>query len=271
MSNIHFKNTSTNIENCTSASSNFSSSEKGLSYLSNLTQENALNSQQLQEALKKRQEEAIIHKIFKENEEEIKNRYFSNGEIFSNLSTNTSTNIENCSSASSNFSSSEKGLSYLSNLSQENVLNSQQLQEALKERQEEIIHKIFIENEEEIKNRYFRNGEIFSNLSTDVKKKIASDFMSSFTTFIMRYAVKYYHNIKVIPFADYIRPMNNKDTIVLGQYAGKTTEQLTVKDYLQLSGENMNLGDDSFLSQSYKEIRNIYLGCIKKHLEKINA
>ena len=185
---------------------------------------------------------------------------------------NTSINIENCILASSNSSSSEKGLSYLSNLTQENALNSQQLQEALKKRQEEaIIHKIFKENEEEIKNRYFRNGEIFSNLSTDVKKKIASDFMSSFTTFIMRYAVKYYHNIKVIPFADYIRPMNNKDTIVLGQYAGKTTEQLTVKDYLQLSGENMNLGDDSFLSQSYKEIRNIYLGCIKKHLEKINA
>ena len=58
---------------------------------------------------------------------------------------------------------------------------------------------------------------------------------------------------------------------MLGQYAGKTTDQLTVKDYLQLSGENMNLGDDIFLSQSYKEIRNIYLGCIKKHLEKINA
>ena len=184
---------------------------------------------------------------------------------------NTSINIENCTSASSNLSSSEKGLSYLPNLSQENVYNSQQLQEALKERQEAIIHDIFIEKEEEIKNRYFSNGEIFSNLSTNDKKQIASDFMSSFTTFIMRYAVKYYHNIKVIVFADYIRPINNKDTIVLGQYAGKTTEQLTVKDYLQLSGENMNLGDDSFLSQSYKEIRNIYLGCIKKHLEKINA
>ena len=180
---------------------------------------------------------------------------------------NTSINIENCNLASSNFSSSEKGLSYLPNLSQENVYNSQQLQEALKERQEAIIHDIFIEKEEEIKNRYFSNGEIFSNLSTNDKKQIASDFMSSFTTFIMRYAVKYYHNIKVIPFADYIR----KDTIVLGQYAGKTTDQLTVKDYLQLSGENMNLGDDIFLSQSYKEIRNIYLGCIKKHLEKINA
>ena len=184
---------------------------------------------------------------------------------------NTSINIENCNLASSNFSSSEKGLSYLPNLSQENVYNSQQLQEALKERQEAIIHDIFIEKEEEIKNRYFSNGEIFSNLSTNDKKQIASDFMSSFTTFIMRYAVKYYHNIKVIVFADYIRPINNKDTIVLGQYAGKTTDQLTVKDYLQLSGENMNLGDDSFLSQSYKEIRNIYLGCIKKHLEKINA
>ena len=177
---------------------------------------------------------------------------------------NTSTNIENCILASSNSSSSEKGLSYLSNLTQENVLNSQQLQEA-------IIRNIFIEKEEEIKNKYFRNGEIFSNLSKKVKKEIASDFMSSFTTFIMRYAVKYYHNIKVIPFADYIRPKIDKDIIVLGQYAGKTTDQLTVKDYLQLSGENMNLGDDIFLSQSYKEIRNIYLGCIKKHLEKINA
>ena len=184
---------------------------------------------------------------------------------------NTSINIENCNLASSNFSSSEKGLSYLSNLTQENAFNSQQLQETLKERQKAIIHKIFIEKEEEIKNRYFSNGEIFSNLSKKDKKQIFTDFMSSFTTFIMRYAVMYYHNIKVIPFADYIRPKNNKDTIVLGQYAGKTTEQLTVKDYLQLSGENMNLGDDSFLSQSYKEIRNIYLGCIKKHLEKINA
>ena len=184
---------------------------------------------------------------------------------------NTSINIENCILDSSNSSSSEKGLSYLSNLSQENVFNSQQLQEALKERMEPIIHKIFSEKEEEIKNRYFSNGEIFSNLSKDVKIQIFTDFMSSFTTFIMRYAVRYYHNIKEIPFADYIRPKNNKDTIVLGQYAGKTTEQLTVKDYLQLSGENMNLGDDSFLSQSYKEIRNIYLGCIKKHLEKINA
>ena len=183
---------------------------------------------------------------------------------------NTSINIENCILDSSNSSSSEKGLSYLSNLSQENVFNSQQLQEALKERMEPIIHKIFSEKEEEIKNRYFSNGEIFSNLSKDVKIQIFTDFMSSFTTFIMRYAVRYYHNIKEIPFADYIRPLNNKDTIVLGQYAGKTTEQLTVKDYLQLSGENMNLGDDSFLSQSYKEIRNIYLGCIKKHLEKIN-
>ena len=184
---------------------------------------------------------------------------------------NTSINIENCNLASSNFSSSEKGLSYLPNLSQENVLTSQQLQETLKERQEAIIHNIFIEKEEEIKNRYFSNGEIFSNLSKDVKIQIFTDFMSSFTTFIMRYAVRYYHNIKEIPFADYIRPKNNKDTIVLGQYAGKTTEQLTVKDYLQLSGENMNLGDDIFLSQSYKEIRNIYLGCIKEHLEKINA
>ena len=166
---------------------------------------------------------------------------------------NTSINIENCNSASSNFSSSEKGLSYLSNLSQENALNSQQLQEALKKRQEEaIIHDIFIQNEKEIKNRYFSNGEIFSNLSEVVKKQIASDFMSSFRTFIMRYAVMSYHNIKAIPFADYIRPINNKDTIVLGQYKGKTTEQLTVKDYLQLSGENMNLGDDIFLSQSYK-------------------
>ena len=183
---------------------------------------------------------------------------------------NTSINIENCILDSSNSSSSEKGLSYLSNLSQENVFNSQQLQEALKERMEPIIHKIFSEKEEEIKNRYFSNGEIFSNLSKDVKIQIFTDFMSSFTTFIMRYAVRYYHNIKEIPFADYIRPLNNKDTIVLGQYAGKTTEQLTVKDYLQLSGENMNLGDDIFLSQSYKEIRNIYLGCIKKHLEKIN-
>ena len=184
---------------------------------------------------------------------------------------NTSTNIENCTSASSNFSSSEKGLSYLPNLSQENVLTSQQLQGALKERQEAIIHKIFSEKEEEIKNRYFSNGEIFSNLSKDVKIQIFTDFMSSFTTFIMRYARMYYHNIKAIPFADYIRPINDKDTIVLGQYAGKTTDQLTVKDYLQLSGENMNLGDDIFLSQSYKEIRNIYLGCIKKHLKKINA
>ena len=185
---------------------------------------------------------------------------------------NTSTNIENCTSASSNLSSSEKGLSYLPNLSQENALNSQQLQEALKKRQEEaIIHDIFIQNEKEIKNRYFSNGEIFSNLSEVVKKQIASDFMSSFTTFIMRYAVMSYHNIKAIPFADYIRPINDKDTIVLGQYAGKTTDQLTVKDYLQLSGENMNLGDDIFLSQSYKEIRNIYLGCIKEHLKKINA
>ena len=87
-SNIHFKDTNTNIENCTSASSNFSSSEKGLSYLSNLTQENVYNSQQLQEALKERQEE-IIHNIFIEKEEEIKNRYFSNGEIFSNLSSKT--------------------------------------------------------------------------------------------------------------------------------------------------------------------------------------
>ena len=177
---------------------------------------------------------------------------------------NTSINIENCTSASSNLSSSEKGLSYLPNLSQENVLNSQQLQE-------DIIHKIFSEKEEEIKNRYFSNGEIFSNLSEVVKKQIASDFMSSFTTFIMRYAVMSYHNIKAIPFADYIRPINDKDTIVLGQYAGKTTDQLTVKDYLQLSGENMNLGDDIFLSQSYKEIRNIYLGCIQEHLKKINA
>ena len=184
---------------------------------------------------------------------------------------NTSINIENCNLASSNFSSSEKGLSYLSNLTQENAFNSQQLQETLKERQKAIIHKIFIEKEEEIKNRYFSNGEIFSNLSKDVKIQIFTDFMSSFTTFIMQYAVNYYHNIKVIPFADYIRPINNKDTIVFGQYAGKTTDQLTVKDYLQLSGENMNLGDDSFLSQSYKEIRNIYLGCIKEHLEKINA
>ena len=184
---------------------------------------------------------------------------------------NTSTNIENCTSASSNFSSSEKGLSYLPNLSQENVLTSQQLQGALKERQEAIIHNIFSEKEEEIKNRYFSNGEIFSNLSEDDKIQIFTDFMSSFTTFIMRYARMYYHNIKAIPFADYIRPINDKDTIVLGQYAGKTTDQLTVKDYLQLSGENMNLGDDIFLSQSYKEIRNIYLGCIKKHLEKINA
>ena len=184
---------------------------------------------------------------------------------------NTSTNIENCISASSNFSSSEKGLSYLSNLSQENVFNSQQLQETLKERMEPIIHKIFSEKEEEIKNRYFSNGEIFSNLSVEDKQKIASDFMSSFTTFIMRYAVNYYHNIKKIPFADYIRPLGDKDIIVRGQYAGKTTDQLTVKDYLQLSGENMNLGDDIFLSQSYKEIRNIYLGCIKEHLKKINA
>ena len=177
---------------------------------------------------------------------------------------NTSTNIENCTSASSNFSSSEKGLSYLPNLSQENVLTSQQLQE-------DIIHKIFSEKEEEIKNRYFSNGEIFSNLSKDVKIQIFTDFMSSFTTFIMRYARMYYHNIKAIPFADYIRPINDKDTIVLGQYAGKTTDQLTVKDYLQLSGENMNLGDDIFLSQSYKEIRNIYLGYIKKQIKKINA
>ena len=177
---------------------------------------------------------------------------------------NTSTNIENCTSASSNLSSSEKGLSYLPNLSQENVLNSQQLQE-------DIIHKIFSEKEEEIKNRYFSNGEIFSNLSKDVKIQIFTDFMSSFTTFIMRYAVMYYHNIKVIPFADYIKRINDKDTIVLGQYAGKTTDQLTVKDYLQLSGENMNLGDDIFLSQSDKEIRNIYLGCIKEDLEKINS
>ena len=184
---------------------------------------------------------------------------------------NTSTNIENCTSASSNFSSSEKGLSYLPNLPQENVLTSQQLQEALKERQEAIIHNIFSEKEEEIKNRYFSNGEIFSNLSEDDKIQIFTDFMSSFTTFIMRYARMYDHNIKAIPFADYIRPINNKDTIVLGQYKGKTTEQLTVKDYLQLSGENMNLGDDIFLSQSYKEIRNIYLGCIKEHLKKINA
>ena len=184
---------------------------------------------------------------------------------------NTSTNIENCTSASSNFSSSEKGLSYLPNLPQENVLTSQQLQEALKERQEAIIHNIFSEKEEEIKNRYFSNGEIFSNLSEDDKIQIFTDFMSSFTTFIMRYARMYDHNIKAIPFADYIRPINNKDTIVLGQYAGKTTDQLTVKDYLQLSGENMNLGDDIFLSQSYKEIRNIYLGCIKEHLKKINA
>lgn len=184
---------------------------------------------------------------------------------------NTSTNIENCILASSNSSSSEKGLSYLSNLTQENVLNSQQLQEALKKRQKAIIHKIFIEKEEEIKNRYFSNGEIFSNLSKKDKKQIFTDFMSSFTTFIMRYAVMYYHNIKVIPFADYIKRINDKGTIVLGQYAGKTTDQLTVKDYLQLSGENMNLGDDIFLSQSDKEIRNIYLGCIKEDLEKINA
>ena len=98
---------------------------------------------------------------------------------------NTSTNIENCTSASSNLSSSEKGLSYLPNLSQENVLNSQQLQE-------DIIHKIFSEKEEEIKNRYFSNGEIFSNLSKDVKIQIFTDFMSSFTTFIMQYAVNYY-------------------------------------------------------------------------------
>ena len=65
MSNIHFKNTSTNIENCISASSNFSSSEKGLSYLPNLPQENVLTSQQLQEALKERQEKIDISAMVK--------------------------------------------------------------------------------------------------------------------------------------------------------------------------------------------------------------
>ena len=183
----------------------------------------------------------------------------------------TSTSIENGIFSSSNCSSSEKGLSYVTNLTQENALNSLQLQKNLEERQKAVVHQIYLQKEEKIKNKYFSNGETYSGLEQETKEEICNEFMHCLTKFIMKYAINYYHNIKKIPFADYIKPIDKKDTVVHGKYQGKTTDQLIVKDFLQLSGDNMNLGDDIFLGQSYRTIKHFYWNCIKEHLEKINV